>query len=261
MVPAPPRPPRDRLREKGAFTGATDRQMGRFELADKGTIFLDEIGEMPLELQAKLLRVLQDGEFERLGGSRTIKADVRVIAASNRNLEEEVGAGRFREDLFYRLNVFPITIPPLRQRTEDILLLVHHFVAKFNKKLGRNIAAVSPETLRIFREYPWPGNVRELESVIERAAITSQGNTLEVLDQFASLCPTRPAATAPEVQPLADVEHSHIMQALRQTGWRIEGSKGAAVLLGINPSTLRARMRKHGISSRLRQDTEAAPES
>ncbi|MHB8763646.1 MAG: sigma-54 interaction domain-containing protein [Deferrisomatales bacterium] len=247
-------------REKGAFTGATDRQMGRFELADKGTIFLDEIGEMPLGLQAKLLRVLQEGEFERLGSPRTIKTDVRVIAASNRNLEAEIRAGRFRQDLFYRLNVFPITIPPLRQRTDDILPLVQHFVAKFNRKLGRKIETISPETLRIFRDYPWPGNVRELESVIERAAITSWGDTLEVLDQLAPLCKARPGIEAPEVQLLADVEHSHIMHALRQTGWRIEGSKGAAVLLGINPSTLRARMRKHGISSRLRRDAEAAPQ-
>ncbi|MBE0617979.1 MAG: sigma 54-interacting transcriptional regulator [Proteobacteria bacterium] len=248
-------------RERGAFTGATGRQMGRFELADKGTIFLDEVGEMPLELQAKLLRVIQDGEFERLGSPRTIKTDVRIIAASNRNLEAEVGAGRFREDLFYRLNVFPIIIPPLRQRTEDILPLVHHFVAKFNKKLGKNIENVTAETLRAFQEYRWPGNVRELESVIERAAITSQGNTLEVLDRFASLRKTEPGIDASEIQPLAVAERHHIMQALRQTGWRIEGSKGAAALLGLNPSTLRARMRKHGISARLRQDAAAAPQA
>ncbi len=171
-------------REKGAFTGADARQIGRFELADGGTIFLDEIGEMPLELQSKLLRVIQDGEFERLGSPRTIKVNVRIIAASNRNLEEEIRNGRFREDLFYRLNVFPITIPPLRQRKEDIPLLVNHFVAKFNKKTGKKIETVSKETLNALQEYHWPGNVRELESVIERAVITSQGTALQVLDRF-----------------------------------------------------------------------------
>ncbi len=171
-------------REKGAFTGANVRQMGRFELADGGTIFLDEIGEMPLELQSKLLRFIQDGEFERLGNPRTIKVNVRIIAASNRNLEEEIRNGRFREDLFYRLNVFPITIPPLRQRTEDIPLLVHHFITKFNKKMGKKIESISKETIKVLQEYSWPGNVRELESVIERAIITSQGTTLQVLDRF-----------------------------------------------------------------------------
>ena len=178
-------------REKGAFTGSDARQIGRFELADGGTIFLDEIGEMPLELQSKLLRVIQDGEFERLGSPRTIKVDVRIIAATNRNLEEEIRNGRFREDLFYRLNVFPITIPPLRQRKEDIPLLVNHFVAKFNKKIGKKIETVSKDTLNALQEYHWPGNVRELESVIERAVITSQGTALQVLDRFDDI-PGRP---------------------------------------------------------------------
>ncbi len=163
-------------RERGAFTGSDARQIGRFELADGGTIFLDEIGEMPLELQCKLLRVIQDGEFERLGSPRTIKTDVRIIAATNRNLEEEVKNGTFREDLFYRLNVFPITMPPLRQRKDDIPLLVNHFVAKFNKKIGKKIETVSKDTLNALQEYHWPGNVRELESVIERAVIISQGS-------------------------------------------------------------------------------------
>ncbi len=163
-------------RERGAFTGSDARQIGRFELADGGTIFLDEIGEMPLELQCKLLRVIQDGEFERLGSPRTIKVDVRIIAATNRNLEEEIRNGKFREDLFYRLNVFPITMPPLRQRKEDIPLLVNHFVAKFNKKIGKKIETVSKDTLNALQEYHWPGNVRELESVIERAVIISQGS-------------------------------------------------------------------------------------
>ncbi|HEY5491580.1 MAG TPA: sigma 54-interacting transcriptional regulator, partial [Gemmatimonadaceae bacterium] len=162
-------------REKGAFTGSDARQMGRFELADHGTMFLDEIGEMPLELQAKLLRVIQDGEFERLGSPRTIKVDVRIIAATNRNLQDEVAKGRFRQDLFYRLHVFPITIPPLRERKEDLPLLVSFFVAKFNKKIGRSFETVEKESLRILQDHHWPGNVRELENVIERAVISSQG--------------------------------------------------------------------------------------
>jgi len=233
-------------REKGAFTGAHARQMGRFELADGGTIFLDEIGEMPLELQSKLLRVLQDGEFERLGSPRTIKVNVRIIAASNRNLEEEIRANRFREDLFYRLSVFPITIPPLRQRKEDIPLLVNYFVAKFNKKTGKKIDSVSKETLNALQEYHWPGNVRELESVIERAVITSQGTALQVLDRFDTFAKTGELA-AQDVKALAELEHGHILQVLQKTGWRIEGKNGAAILLGLNPSTLRARMRKYGI--------------
>jgi len=231
-------------REKGAFTGANARQMGRFELADGGTIFLDEIGEMPLELQCKLLRVIQDGEFERLGSPRTIKVNVRIIAASNRNLEEEIRAGRFREDLFYRLSVFPITIPPLRQRKDDIPLLIHYFVAKYNKKIGKKIETVSKETLNVFQEYNWPGNVRELENVIERAVITSQGPALQVLDRFDTF---RKPAGGQDVQALADLERDHILQVLQKTGWRIEGEKGAAIILGLNPSTLRARMRKYGL--------------
>ena len=234
-------------REKGAFTGAYERQIGRFELANGGTIFLDEIGEMPMELQCKLLRAVQDGEFERLGSSRTIKVDVRIIAATNRNLEEAIRNGRFREDLFYRLNVFPITMPPLRARKDDIPLLVNHFLAKFNKKIGKHIAAVSQDTLKHLQNYDWPGNVRELESVIERAVITSQGDSLEVLDRFAA---SRPSAErgGQGIKPLVDLERDHILQVLTKTGWRIEGDKGAAVILGINASTLRARMRKYGIA-------------
>ena len=233
-------------REKGAFTGANVRQIGRFELANGGTIFLDEIGEMPLELQSKLLRVIQDGEFERLGNPRTIKVDVRIIAASNRKLEEEILAGRFREDLFYRLNVFPITIPPLRQRIEDIPLLVNHFVGKFNKKVGKKIDTISKETMNALQEYHWPGNVRELESVIERAVITSQENVLQVLDRFDTFRKKGEPAGG-DVKALAELEQNHILQVLQKTGWRIEGKTGAAILLGLNPSTLRARMRKYGI--------------
>jgi transcriptional regulator with GAF, ATPase, and Fis domain len=175
-----------------------------------------------------------------------VKVDVRIIAASNRNLEEEISAGRFREDLFYRLNVFPITIPPLRQRKEDIPLLVNFFVAKFNKKIGKKIATVAKDTLSALQEYHWPGNVRELESVIERAVITSQGNSLQVLDRFDSIRKAKDPE-AEEIKPLAELEHDHIRQMLQKTGWRIEGENGAALLLGLNPSTLRARMRKFGI--------------
>jgi DNA-binding NtrC family response regulator len=237
-------------REKGAFTGSDARQIGRFELADGGTIFLDEIGEMPLELQSKLLRVIQDGEFERLGSPRTIKTDVRIIAATNRNLKEEIRNGKFREDLYYRLNVFPITLPPLRQRKEDIPLLVNHFVAEFNNKIGKKIETVSTNTLNLLRDYHWPGNVRELESIIERAVITSQGNSLQVLDRFEAIQMTDEIAcgnNSQEVKALAELEQDHIRQVLQQTGWRIEGKNGAALLLGLNPSTLRARMRKIGI--------------
>ncbi|MBC7962370.1 MAG: sigma-54-dependent Fis family transcriptional regulator, partial [Steroidobacteraceae bacterium] len=233
-------------RERGAFTGATARQIGRFELANGGTIFLDEIGEMPMELQCKLLRVIQDGEFERLGSPRTIKTDVRIIAATNRNLQEEIKNGKFREDLFYRLNVFPITLPPLRQRKEDIPLLVNHFVTKFNNKIGKKIDTVTKDTLNALQEYHWPGNVRELESVIERAVIISQGTALQVLDRFDTFRKTG-ELVAQDVKDLVALEHDLILQVLKKTAWRIEGKNGAALLLGLNPSTLRFRMRKYGI--------------
>ena len=233
-------------REKGAFTGSDARQMGRFELADRGTIFLDEIGELPLELQGKLLRVIQDGEFERLGNPRTIKVDVRIIAATNRDLQEEIRQGRFRKDLFYRLNVFPIVIPPLRERSADIALLVNFFVAKFNKKIGRSFATVATETLRALEEYTWPGNVRELESVIERAVISGTGTALRVTDRLES--PQRvDESSAHELDALADREREHIIRVLQKTGWRIEGASGAACIVGLHPSTLRGRMRKYGI--------------
>jgi formate hydrogenlyase transcriptional activator len=234
-------------REKGAFTGSHTRQIGRFELADGGTIFLDEIGELPLALQCKLLRVLQDGEFERLGSSRTIKTNVRIIAATNRVLEQEVREGRFREDLYYRLNVFPITMPPLRERKDDIRLLVDHFVAKFNKKIGKKIKTVSKGTMSSLQQYHWPGNVRELESVVERAVITSQGSSLQVLDRFDSVR-KESEPTGERVQDLILLEQDLIRNALQKTGWRIEGKNGAAQLIGLNPSTLRFRMRKYGIT-------------
>jgi PAS domain S-box-containing protein len=232
-------------REKGAFTGAQARQIGRFELANEGTIFLDEIGEMPLELQTKLLRVLQDGEFERLGSPHTIKVNVRVIASTNRNLKEEAENGRFRQDLFYRLNVFPITLPPLRKRKEDIPVLVIYFVEKYSKKMGKTINTVSKATMQMLQEYSWPGNVRELENIIERAVIISQGTTLQVADKLEPLQAVDPIGTSRK--SLKDMEKGHILQVLEQTRWRIEGEDGAAAILGLNPSTLRGRMRKLGI--------------
>jgi formate hydrogenlyase transcriptional activator len=234
-------------REKGAFTGSHTRQIGRFELADGGTIFLDEIGELPMELQCKLLRVLQDGEFERLGSSHTIKTNVRIIAATNRKLEQEVREGRFREDLYYRLNVFPITMPPLRERSEDVPLLVDHFVAKFNKKIGKQIKTVSKSTLNTLQQYHWPGNVRELESVMERAVITSPGSVLQVRDRFSPVLKKEDSGVQ-SVKGLIALERDLIVNALQKTSWRVEGKSGAAQLIGLNPSTLRFRMRKYGIS-------------
>jgi len=231
--------------EKGAFTSAQARQVGRFELADGNTLFLDEIGELPLESQAKLLRVLQEGEFERLGSSRTLKVDVRIIAATNRDLEEEARKGRFRQDLWYRLNVFPITIPPLRQRREDIPVLVHFFIDKFCKKMGKTITRISPRVMNSLQNYSWPGNVRELENVVERAVINTPGPSLQLLDNLN----TSPAddSEPPAILTLEEVERNHILQALEETNWRIYGPKGAAVILGLNHSTLRFRMKKLGI--------------
>jgi len=233
-------------REKGAFTGASNLQIGRFELADKGTIFLDEIGELPLELQAKLLHVIQDKEFSRLGSPRTLKVDVRIIAATNRDLQEEMRQGRFREDLFYRLNVFPIAIPPLRQRREDIPLLVNLFLDRFCREMGKKIERISNRTMERLVAHHWPGNVRELESVIARAVITSQGSDLQVLDRFES--PRKEAEEEPPADAtLAGRERAHILKVLQKTNWRVEGRDGAARILGVNPSTLRGRMRRHGI--------------
>ncbi len=233
-------------REKGAFTGAQDRQIGRFELANGGTIFLDEIGEMPLELQTKLLRVLQDGEFERLGSPHTIKVNVRVIASTNRDLKEDIKKGRFRQDLYYRLNVFPITLAPLRERKEDIPLLVNYFVEKYSKRMGKTIKTVSKADMRMLQAYSWPGNVRELENIIERAVIITQGSTLKIADNLEPLQPIEPAGTADE--GMRDIERKHILKVLEQTRWRIEGKNGAAAILGLNPSTLRGRIRKLGIN-------------
>jgi PAS domain S-box-containing protein len=229
--------------EKGAFTGAAGRKPGRFELADGGTIFLDEIGELPPELQVKLLRVIQENEFERLGGSKTIKVDVRIIAATNRNLKLEVEQGTFREDLWYRLNVYPITMPPLTQRKDDIPLLIEHFVSTYARKSGKTISSVSPRTMQELQAHSWPGNVRELANVIERAVIQTQGSVLQV-DQF------EPPGDAVPTQTLEEVERDYIIRTLENTGWRIEGKYGAARILGLNPSTLRTRMLKLGIHRR-----------
>ena len=227
-------------REKGAFTGADTRQVGRFEIANGSTLCLDEIGELPLKLQAKLLRVIQHNEFERLGSSHTIKVDVRIVATTNRDLEEEVRKGRFRQDLYYRLNVFPITVPPLRQRKDDIPLLVKAFIARYARKLGKQITSVQKKTMKTLQDYPWPGNVRELESVLERAVILCPGPVLQLADKLD--ISSSPISSA--IRTLEEVERNQILKILSETRWRIEGKDGAAEILGLHPSTLRARMHK-----------------
>ncbi len=226
--------------EKGSYTGAHRSQAGRFEVAHRGTILLDEIGDLPLELQSKLLRILQDGEFERVGSTKTVSVDARVIAATNRDLENEVRQGRFREDLYYRLNVFPITLPPLRDRPKDVPLLVRHFVDRLSVKLGRPIERIPDAVMRDLEAHSWPGNVRELESVLTRALIVTNGTTLRLEHQL-----SRPseAPGAPGTE-LREVERTHISEILRRHSWRIEGTRGAALALGMCPSTLRGRMRK-----------------
>jgi PAS domain S-box-containing protein len=231
--------------EKGSFTGAIARKQGRFELANGGTIFLDEIGELPPELQVKLLRVIQENEFERIGGSKTIKVNVRIIAATNRNLKLEVEKGAFREDLWYRVNVYPITVPPLRQRKDDIPQLVEYFAQTYAKKSGKVISSVSPRALHSLEVHSWPGNVRELANVIERAVIHTPGSVLQLVDQWEPVV-AEPGTT----QTLEEVEREYIVRTLEQTGWRIEGKSGAATILGLNPSTLRTRMMKLGIQRR-----------
>jgi formate hydrogenlyase transcriptional activator len=232
--------------EKGAFTGAMERKIGRFELADGGTIFLDEIGELPLELQSKLLRVLQEGEFERLGNPKTMKVNVRIIAATNRNLEMAIEKKEFREDLFYRLNVFPVITPPLRDRKEDIPLLVTHFIRKYEMKMGKKITGIAPDVMNALSAYDWPGNIRELENLIERALILCRGNTLEYGDwvPMKKTMTTNGKATA---QKLEDIEREHIAAVLKQTNWKVSGEKGAAKMLGLNATTLEAKMKKLGI--------------
>jgi len=254
--------------EKGAFSGAIAKRLGRFELADGGTVFLDEVGELPAETQVKLLRVLQEREFDRVGGTKPIRADVRVIAATNRDLRNEVREKTFREDLFYRLNVFPVHLPPLRERRDDIPLLVHFLLRKFLSRVGKHLDGIGGATMQRLQEYPWPGNIRELENVLERAVILASGNTLEI---GADLLPHSGSSPAPRPRPgpvprtsiletpnptagnrplsLEEMERDHILTVLRQTNGVITGPRGAALLLDLPPSTLRNRMKKHGITS------------
>ncbi len=227
--------------EKGAFTGAIEKRIGRFELADGGTIFLDEIGELPINLQPKLLHVLQHGEFERLGSSKTIRTDVRVIAATNKIIEDEIKKGHFRNDLYYRLNVFPITIIPLRERKADIIPLVEHYVKFYSEKLNKKIKTIPKAALKRLTEYSWPGNVRELENIIERAIITSHNNILNLDSLPKSQNNGQAQAT------LEENEKSHVIKTLEETGWKINGPDGAAEILKINPQTLRNRLKKLGI--------------
>jgi PAS domain S-box-containing protein len=267
--------------ERGAFTGATARRVGRFTLADGGTILLDEIGDMPPEAQLRLLRVLQENEFEPVGSSRTLRVDVRVIAATNRDLERSLADGSFRSDLFYRLNVFPIHAPALRDRPEDIALLSLYFLDRCSKRYGKSFEGIEPASLDLLRRYPWPGNVRELANVLERAVILGQGGWLEIPPEFLGTPITPPAApgvpadpaearhAAPEERDhrvgagegglaLAAVERSHIEQVLDHVGWVIEGPSGAAAVLRMNPSTLRSRMKKLGLR-RARREISREP--
>jgi transcriptional regulator with GAF, ATPase, and Fis domain len=231
-------------RERGAFTGAHQTQIGRFELANRGTIFLDEIGELPLELQPRLLRVVQEGQLERLGSPHTVDIDARLIAATNRDLIEEVRAGRFRRDLFYRLNVFPLTIPALRERREDIPALVHHLVDRLSASLRKRVDHVPADVMRALELYDWPGNVRELENVLQRAIILSMDTTLSLGDNWLPFL--EPVATGSRLT-LEEIDRRHITQTLAGSRWRVEGAGGAAQVLGMKPSTLRSRMAKLGI--------------
>ena len=232
--------------ERGAFTGAIAQRIGRFELANRGTIFLDEIGDIPIELQPKLLRVLQEREFERLGSTRTIHTDARLIAATNRDLREMVEQQKFREDLFYRLNVFPIYVPALRERSEDIPLLVNHFVQRFARRMNRTIETIPAETMAALTRYPWPGNIRELQNVIERAVILSHGPVLQIPLQDLDNCTALRRDNRKE-QTLEAAERAHILAILKETRWVLGGARGAAVRLGINRSTLQFRLKKLGI--------------
>ena len=238
--------------ERGAFTGATNQRVGRFELAHQGTLFLDEIGDLPLELQPKLLRVLQEREFERLGSSRTQKVDVRLVAATHQDLLERVEEGEFRRDLYYRLNVFPVRIPPLRERRDDIPLLARHFARKLADKMGKQINSIAAETLEALQAYDYPGNVRELENVIERAVILSTDGVLkpDLLDSPAA----SNAHSAGNEHTLENLERRFIVQTLEATAWRIGGTHGAAERLGLNRTTLISKMRKLGISRREPRD-------
>lgn len=237
--------------EKGSFTGAIEKRIGKFEVADGGTIFLDEIGELPLEIQSKLLRVLQEKEFERVGGKSTVFSDVRIIAATNRNLEKEIAAGRFRADLFFRLNVFPIISPPLKERIEDIPLLVKHFAERYSKRIGKDVKSISKNDMDMLMQYNWPGNIRELEHMIERAIIISEGASLNVENLLGST----QSKTKPDLnsfKTLVELEKEHIVNALKVTNGKVTGENSAAQLLGINGKTLGSRMRKLGIKREIK---------
>jgi formate hydrogenlyase transcriptional activator len=228
-------------REKGAFTGAVSRQIGRFELADRSTLFLDEIGDLPHDVQVKLLRVLEEHEYERLGSPRTLRVDARIIAATHRNLEQRVADGTFREDLYYRLNVFPIVVPPLRERAEDIPLLVARFTAEYAKAFGKRIDSVDDDSMAALQQHSWPGNVRELRNVVERAMVTATGHCLVIP------LPRTGAVAVPHSARLTDVEREHIRTVVERSGWRIRGTGGAAERLGMRPTTLETRMTKLGL--------------
>jgi transcriptional regulator with GAF, ATPase, and Fis domain len=228
-------------REKGAYTGALARQIGRFELADRSTLFLDEIGDLPLDVQIKLLRVLEEREIERLGSPRSIHVDTRIVAATHRNLEQRVADGTFREDLYYRLNVFPIAVPPLRDRGDDVALLAWRFVTEFSKAFGKRIDSIDDDSMLALRQYTWPGNVRELRNVVERAMITARTPHLCIA------IPQQSAGTAARSARLCDVEREHIRSVLESSGWRIRGTGGAADRLGLRPTTLETRMAKLGL--------------
>ncbi len=232
--------------EKGAFTGALTKKIGKFELADGGSIFLDELGDLPIDAQAKLLRVLQEREFERVGGAETKEVDVRVIAATNRDLETAVKEGKFRADLYYRLNVFPLVLPSLKDRKEDIPMLATYFTQKYSRRMGRNISSINEEDVARLKSYSWPGNIRELENVIERAVILSKSNKLEINEEFFGALSDLITSDDKSLN-LEDIERNHIVDVLNKTNWKINGDDGAAKILGINPSTLRSRMAKLGI--------------
>src|SRR5271167_4077401 len=234
--------------EKGAFTGAIAQKLGRFELADKGTLFLDEVGDIPPALQPKLLRVLQEQEFERLGSTRTHRVDVRLVAATNRDLTEMVNQGQFRIDLYYRLNVFPVMMPPLRARREDIPVLVRHYVDKYAKRMNRQIETIPSHAMEIFENYPWPGNVRELQNFMERAVILSTGSVLR--PPLAELQRPTVQATSSKLSTLKELEREHVLQAVRESNWIIGGPNGAAARLGMKRTTLAYRIQKLGIACR-----------
>jgi len=229
-------------RERGAFTGADARQIGRFELADRSTIFLDEIGDLPTDVQVKLLRVLEERQIERLGSPNGIRVDTRIIAATNRDLQKRIEEDAFREDLFYRLNVFPIQVPPLRQRSEDISLLMWRFVDEFSKSFGKRIESIPDETMTALRDYAWPGNIRELRNVVERAMILTKGPALAIT------LPTSSRSVGARSVKIADVERAHILSVLESARWRIRGTGGAADQLGLRPTTLETRMAKLGLT-------------